>query len=76
MELLPATYQCACESETTDGLTVVLFSVFCGIHIDIGKTLNLLQYLRVICGCRAVQTNSAETSLTGTTGYVAIQLSE
>ena len=53
---------------TTDGLTGVLF---CDIHIDIGSTLNLLQCLRVICGCRAVQTNSAET-VAGIAGYVAI----
>ena len=72
----PKTCQCTCdgESETTDVLTVVLF---CGVHIDISATLNLLQCLRVNFGCRAVQwTNSAETSLTGTAGYVAIQLSE
>ena len=46
-----------CESETTDGLTVLLF---CDIHINKGATLNCL---RVVCGCRAVQTNSVETSL-------------
>ena len=28
-----------------------------------GATLKLLQCLRVICGCRVVQTNSAETPL-------------
>ena len=48
------------ESETTNGLTVLLF---CDVHIDTSATLNLLQCLRVICGCRAVQTNSAESSL-------------
>ena len=41
-------------------LTVLLF---CDVHIGIGTTLSLLQCLRVICGCRPVQTNSAETSL-------------
>ena len=46
-----------CESEMTDGITVLLF---CD---DIGATLNLLQCLRVICGCRTVQTNSAEIPL-------------
>ena len=52
-----------CESEATDGLTVLLF---CDIYINIGATLNLLQYTVpacVICGCTAAQTNSAETSL-------------
>ena len=51
-----------CESKMTDELTVLLF---CDVHIDIGATLNLLQCLSVICGCRTVQTvtNSAETSL-------------
>ena len=58
-----------CQSETTDGLTVLLV---CDVHIDIDMALNLLQCLCVICGCRAVQTNSAETSLTGTAGDVAI----
>ena len=44
----------------TDELTVPLF---CDIHINKGATLNLLQcLLHVICGCRAVQTNSAEIS--------------
>ena len=39
-----------------------LYSVlFCDVHIDMGVTLNCLH---VICGCRAIQTNSAETSLT------------
>ena len=37
--------------------------LFCDIHIDVGMTLNLLQPLRVICGCIAIQINSAETSL-------------
>ena len=36
-----------CDSETTNGLTVLLF---CDVHIDIGATLNLLQCLCVICG--------------------------
>ena len=47
---------------------------FCDVHIDKGTTLKLLQYLHVICGCRAVQTvtNSAEAPLTGTAAYVAI----
>ena len=48
------------ESKMTDELTVLLF---CDIHIDKGATLNLLQCLCVICGCRAIQTNSAETPL-------------
>ena len=34
-----------CESKTTDELTVLLF---CDIHIDIGATLNLLQWLTVL----------------------------
>ena len=57
---LPTRLQC--ESKTTDELTVLLF---CDVHIDISATLNLLQCLRVICGCRAVQTvaNSTETPL-------------
>ena len=62
---------CLCaESETTDGLIVLLF---CDVHIDIHvcATLNLLQCLCVICGCRAVQTNSAR-DITGTAAYVAI----
>ena len=33
------------------------------VHISKGVTLNLLQCLRVNCGCRAIQTNSAETLL-------------
>ena len=37
--------------------------LFCDVHIDQAGTLNLLQCLRVIFGCRAVQTNSAETPL-------------
>ena len=49
-----------CKEETTDGLTVLLF---CDVHIDIGATLNLLRCLHVICGCRAIKTISAETSL-------------
>ena len=52
---------CLCDSETTHGLPDS--TAGCDIHIDIGMTRNLLQYLHVICGCRAVQTNSAETSL-------------
>ena len=48
------TETCCCQSETTDGLTVLLF---CDIYIDIGATLNLLQCLCVICGCRADQYN-------------------
>ena len=43
----------------SDELTIL----FCDVHIDKGVTLNLLQCLHVICGCRAVQTNSAETVL-------------
>ena len=35
----------------------------CDVHIDKVMKLNLLQYLCFICGCRAVQTNSAETPL-------------
>ena len=52
-----------CESKKklpADELTVLqLFDV----HINIGTTLNLLERLCVIYGCRAVQTNSAETPL-------------
>ena len=50
-------------SKTTDELTVLLFQL-CDIHIVKGVTLNLQLLhclLRDICGCRAVQTNSAET---------------
>ena len=47
-------------SPSADGLTVELFF---GFRIGIGVTLNLLQCLHDICGCRAVQTNSAETLL-------------
>ena len=47
-----------CESEMiVDRLTVLLFF---DVHIDIIATLNCL---RVICGCRAIQTDSAVTSL-------------
>ena len=51
-----------CESEMTDGLTVLLF---CDVHIDKGVTLSLLWCLHVICGCRTVQTvtNIAEAPL-------------
>ena len=63
----PATYQltCLCESESTNGLTVLLF---CDVHVDIGAILNLLQCLCVIYGCRAVQTQCRD--ITGTAGYV------
>ena len=37
---------CLFESETTDGLSDC--TAFCGIHIDLGATLNLLQCLCVI----------------------------
>ena len=57
----PATCQCACVNQKRPmGLLYQL--LFCDVHIDIGATLNLLQCLHVICGCRAVQTNSAKTS--------------
>ena len=42
--------------------------LFCDIHIGMGVTLNCLH---VICGCRVIQTNSAETSLALLEGYVA-----
>ena len=42
------------------------------IHIDKGATLGLLQCLRVIFGCTAIQTNSVETPLACTAAYVAI----
>ena len=35
----------------------------CDVHIDKVAKLNLLQCLCVICGCRAIQTNSAEPPL-------------
>ena len=38
-------------------------AIFVTFIIDKGMTLNLLQCLRVICVCRAVQTNSVETPL-------------
>ena len=38
--------------------------LFCNVHANVGTTLNLLQCLCVICECNAVQTISAETSLT------------
>ena len=44
-------------------LTVLLF---CDVHINIGTTLSILQRPCVICGSRAVQTNRAGMSLTGT----------
>ena len=58
-----------CESETTNGLTALLF---CDIRINKGATLNLhvLQCLCVICICRAVQINNAETSLAQAAGYL------
>ena len=62
----PATCQCTCvnQKRLTDGLTVQLRQLFCDIHIDIGMTLNCL---RVICACRAVQTNSHQCrDITGT----------
>ena len=37
--------------------------LYCCFVTFIGATLNLLQCLCDICGCRAIQTNSAETSL-------------
>ena len=51
---------CLWESETTNGLTVLLFH---DVHINIGATLNILQCLYVSCECKAIRTNSAETSL-------------
>ena len=39
-------------TETTNELAVLLF---CDIHIDIDETLNLLQCLHDICGCRALK---------------------
>ena len=54
-----------CESEMADGLNVLLF---CDICIDM--TLNLLQSLRDIYGCRAVQTNMQCEDITA--AYVAI----
>ena len=54
-----ATCQCSCVNQKWPmGL---LYSSYCclwHLYIDIGMTLNCL---RVICGCRAIQTNSAET---------------
>ena len=48
--------------------------LFYDVHIDKGTTLNLLQCLRVICGCRAIHTNSAsaETTLALGAAYVAL----
>ena len=43
-----------------ESVTVLLFY---DVYIDKSATLNLLQWMHVICGCRAVQINSAETSL-------------
>ena len=51
----PVTCQHACENQKQ-----LLGLLYCGVHIDKGATLNLLQCLRVVCECRAVQTNSAE----------------
>ena len=51
---------------------LLILYCFCDVHTDKGATLNLLQCLRVICGCRAVQANKAESPLTGTAAYVAI----
>ena len=58
------TCHCACVNQKQPmGFRTVL--LFYDVHIDIGMTLNLPQSscMRVICGCRAIQTNSAETSL-------------
>ena len=56
-----AAWQIACvEQKTTDELTVLLF---CDVHIDKGMALNVLQCMHLICRCRGVQTNSAETAL-------------
>ena len=46
-----------CESEMTYRLTVLLF---CDVHINNDTELPAM---RVICECRAVQTNSAGTSM-------------
>ena len=45
--------------------------LFCDVHIHKGATLNLLHCLRVICGCRAIQTKDT-TGTTDTAAYVAI----
>ena len=50
-----------CESELNDQWADCT-AVFCDVHINKGVILNL-QRTRVICGCRAVQTNSAEPPL-------------
>ena len=55
-----ATCQCTYVNENQlMGCQTVL--LFCAVHINKGVTLKLLQCLRVICGCRTVQTNSTET---------------
>ena len=61
---------CVTQKRPMDCRNVLLF---CDVCIDIGMTLNLLQCLRFICGCRALQTNSVETSLALHAGYGAIQ---
>ena len=47
-------------------------NAICDIQIDKVTKLNLLQCLHVICGCRAVQTNSAEIPLALLHMYIAI----
>ena len=55
-------------------MSLVYILLFCDVHVDKGATLNLLQYLRVICGCKAIQTNRecCDTTGTASTAYVAI----
>ena len=61
---------CDSEWETTDKLTVLFYDV----RIDKSTTLNLLQSacMHVICGCRAIQINNAETPLALVLLHVAI----
>ena len=40
----------------------LLYCCFVTFHIDKGVTLNLLQCLRVVCGCKAIQTKSVGDS--------------
>ena len=57
-----ATCKCACVNQKQP-MGFILYCCFVTFISTKAMTLNLLQCLSVICGCRAVQINSMETSL-------------
>ena len=64
-----ATFQHACVTRKQfGGLLEWTVLLVCDVHIDIDMTLNLIQCLHVICGCRL----TVQRDITGTAGYVAI----